>query len=178
MIRKIIIIFSVIGILILLGLNSPYKYSNDNTVKYIKDHKGAKSRSMCAWYCTKALKNGGCWQCPIVPGYAYNKILLQLGFNEIPTENYIPIKGDISVLPRNSKSCFGHIAIYDGHHWISDFEQTSIYPGESYKQVGKYQIFRIEDGWHWIHLNFTISELFDYINCLFIGYKQIKWLYQ
>ena len=67
--------------------------------------------------------------------------------------NYTPLEGDISVLPQNSHSAFGHIAIYNGEKWVSDFEQRGeILPSKAYRANGKYQIFRATDGWHWKHV--------------------------
>ena len=48
----------------------------------------------------------------------------------------MPRKGDISVLPQNHHSSFGHIAIYDGKQWVSDFKQKSPYPNSTYKENG------------------------------------------
>ena len=160
-------------LLYVIGFNGIYKYDNEKVVTYIRENKANKSRCMCAWYSMKAIRNGGCYNCYIYPGYAYNKILPQLGFKEISVKNYIPKKGDVSVLPQNSHSTFGHIAIYDGRKWISDFEQSSIYPGKAYRTVGKYQIFRLEDGWHWSHLRLNIFEIPGYIKSL-SGYKRIR----
>ena len=172
--RKKILIW-VVPIIIIGCLTGPYKYNNENTIQYIKDHKHTASRCMCAWYSMKAIRNGGCYYCYIYPGYAYNKVLLQLGFIEISTENYIPKAGDISVLPKNSKSCFGHIAVYDGEHWVSDFEQRDIFPGRSYRLSGKYQIFRIEDGWHWAFIHPNLNDIYGYIEALISGFDRIKW---
>ena len=44
------------------------------------------SRSMCAWYVIKAMWRGGC-PIGLIPAYAYEKTLPQMGFNEIPTED-------------------------------------------------------------------------------------------
>ncbi len=132
---------------------------------------------MCAWYCMKAIRNGGCNYCYIFPGYAYNKILPNLGFKEVSTKEYIPKLGDISVLPKNSTSSFGHIAIYDGSNWISDFKQKSIFPGKSYRLSGEYQIFRIDDGWHWAFLHPTFYDIYGYIETLISGFNKIKLMY-
>lgn len=173
--KKIIIFIIVLITICFFGFNGPYKYDNSKTVAYITKHKSLKSRSMCAWYSMKAIRNGGCYYCYIYPGYAYNKILPKLGFEEISTENYIPKAGDISVLPKNSNSCFGHIAIYNGSNWISDFKQDDIFPGKSYKISGKYQIFRIEDGWHWASVFPNFYDIKEYIETLVIGFNRIKW---
>lgn len=172
--KKIILIIITLLLICFIGCNGPYKYNNEKVITYIKNHKSEKSKCMCAWYSMKAIRNGGCHYCYIYPGYAYNKVLPQLGFTEVSLENYIPQKGDISVLPRNSQSCFGHIAIYDGSHWISDFEQKSIFPGKEYKKLGTYQIFRIKDGWHFAHLSFEINDILEYIQSLKTGYSRIK----
>lgn len=172
--KKYKILITLLILFYLIEFHGPYKYSNEDTINYIKEHKEPRSRCMCAWYSMQAIRFGGCYNCYIFPAYAYNKILPQLGFIEISTENYIPKAGDISVLPRNSKSCFGHIAIYDGNNWISDFEQVSIFPGKSYREIGKYQIFRIEDGWHWSHL-YNLGNVLEYFDSLSKGIKRIKW---
>ena len=72
----------------------------------------------------------GMWRggCPIglLPAYAYSKTLPQMGFQEIiSTKDYRPRKGDVSVIPQNEKHVFGHITIYNGKQWVSDFTQNT-----------------------------------------------------
>lgn len=168
-------ILIVIVLVYVIGFNGVYKYDNDKTVEYVKAHKENKSRCQCAWYCMKAIRKGGCYNCYIYPAYAYNKILPQLGFTEISTVNYVPKRGDVSVLPRNRSSSFGHIAIYDGNKWISDYEQNNgIFPGRAYRENGKFQIFRQTDGWHKANLCLNITDIPDYFDSLFKGYHKIK----
>ena len=70
----------------------------------------------------------GMWRggCPIglLPAYGYSKTLPQMGFQEVSTNNYTPQRGDISVVPSNCKHPFGHIAVYNGKQWVSDFKQN------------------------------------------------------
>ena len=109
--------------LYLVGCNGVYKYDNEKAVEYITEHKEQKSKCMCAWYSMKAIRNGGCYNCYIYPAYSYNKMLVQLGFEEVFNGgNYTPLKGDISVLPRNSHSVFGHIAIYNVFPFIQNLQ--------------------------------------------------------
>lgn len=161
-------------LIIALGFIGPYKYNNHQAVAYATKHKHTTSRCMCAWYVMKALRSAGCHHCYIYPAYAYNKTLPKMGFRKIPVENYVPQKGDISVLPKNPGSPFGHIAIYNGKHWVSDYEQKSIFPNSQYKQTGKYEIFRIEDGWHWTFLYHSPHDIYEYIKSFVVGYKKIK----
>lgn len=131
------------------------------------------SRSMCAWYVIKAMWRGGC-PIGLIPAYAYEKTLPQMGFNEIPTEDYRPMIGDISVLFQNEKSHFGHIAAWNDKQWVSDFKQKSIYPGRKYRSVGCYRIYRATNGWHWKHVWTSPADWYSWIESLVKGYKKIK----
>ncbi|MCR4851995.1 MAG: CHAP domain-containing protein [Prevotella sp.] len=165
----------IIILVVIIGSNLPYRYNNNLVVNYITEHSNERSKCMCAWYCMKAIHRGGCFQCPILPAYAYNKVLPQLGYQEINIKNYVPIKGDIVVLPQNNKSVFGHIAIWNGNQWISDYKQKDIFPNNCYRDKGEYQIFRNSDGWHWAHINISPKDYYNYISNLIQGKHKIKW---
>jgi len=160
-------------IVILIWNHLPYYYNNEKTAAYVTTHYSPKSRSMCAWYVIKAMWRGGC-PIGLVPAYAYDKTLPQMGFDEMPSEGHVPMKGDISVLPQNEKSHFGHIAVYDGKQWVSDFPQRSIYPGSAYRENGRYRIFRATDGWHWKHVWTSPIDWYHWIESLVKGFKKIK----
>ncbi len=169
--------------LILLALtlvrnHLPYYYSNDKTVDFIVSHAEPKSKCSCAGYVMRGMWHGGCpVSLVVLPAYGYARVLPQMGFKEVPTQNYVPRKGDISVLPRNKNHVFGHIAVYDGKQWVSDFKQSQMLCSKTYRAVGKYQIFRIDDGWHWSHLRLSnFLEVPDYVETAFKGYKKIKLL--
>lgn len=135
----------------LLWNHLPYYYDPEGAADYAANHHATKSHSMCAGYVMRAMILGG--KCPmgLLPAYAYAETLPQMGFKEV--KNGTPKIGDISVLPQNNKSAFGHIAIYTDKGWVSDFVQyDDIYPGGAYRANGKYKIFRAEKGWHWKHV--------------------------
>jgi hypothetical protein len=82
----------------------------------------------CASNVQQALKAGG------VSGAGhpaearqYGPYLLSKGFISVPQEGYQPQKGDIVVIQPDPNSAsqvrYGHIAMYDGSQWISDFKQ-------------------------------------------------------
>lgn len=162
----------IVGVLIVWN-HLPYYYHNDRTVDYVSHHANKGSRSMCTWYVMRAMWRGGC-PVGIAPAYAYHKILPQIGFEEVSMKGYVPQKGDISVLPRNSQSPFGHIAVYNGKLWVSDYPQSSIFPGTAYRQSGKYQIYRIEDSWHWKHVWTSPMDWYEWVKALIIGCHKIK----
>jgi hypothetical protein len=158
---------------VLIWNHMPYYYNNDMAVSYVTSHSAQHSRSMCAWYVIKAMWNGGC-PIGLVPAYAYDKTLPQMGFEEIPSKGYVPKKGDISVLPQNEESSFGHIAIYDGERWVSDFKQKSLYPNSTYKKNGNEKLFRADDGWHWKHVWTSPMDWYDWMKSLVRGFNKIK----
>ena len=166
------VIIIVTAILILNHI--PFYYNNNMAVSYVTSHTALHSRSMCAWYVIKAMWLGGC-PIGLVPAYAYEKTLPQMGFEEIPSKGYVPQKGDISVLPQNEKSSFGHIAIYDGKQWVSDFNQgKDVYPGYYYRKKGQVKYFRADDGWHWKHVWTSPMDWYDWMKSLVMGFNKIK----
>lgn len=102
------------------------------------------STSKCATNVRIALEAGGMK----VQGdhrYAsdYMKCLPQMGFYEIYGKgNYVPKAGDIVVHAPTDGHEYGHIAMYDGHAWISDFVQKDIYGGSAYRKSDNYKVFR------------------------------------
>lgn len=88
-----------------------------------------KSKGLCARYVADALqgagykftRNGSAYQ------YATNGTLKKIGFNQIPNEAPGQI-GDIKVFSPIPGHPHGHIQIYNGKKWISDFLQAKDYP--------------------------------------------------
>lgn len=73
----------------------------------------------------------------------YDKFLPTIGFSTVATEEYTPQKGDIVVIQNIDNHPHGHIAMYDGEHWISDFEQRDFWGGQSNRTIKpKHTFFR------------------------------------
>lgn len=159
-----------IGIIFLLGFNIPYKYNSEKAVNYATLSAEKHSRCMCAWYVMKALHRGGCFPCGIYPAYGYVDILPKLNAKEVTSDFK---RGDICVLSQNSKSQFGHIAIYNGKKWVSDFTHD-FYPSNTYKKESSYKIYRIKDGWNTANIWVSPKDLFEYVNVLINNYSRIK----
>ena len=67
-------------------------------------------------------------------------------FEEIPKKGYIPKKGDVVVFDRPAgrdwkkiSQWWGHIAMYNGKQWISDFKQNDKNP---YRKNVPYRVYR------------------------------------
>lgn len=112
----------------------------DAAVAYLNAAAKEKSTGYCARYVREAIEAGG-MSTNGRPNYAcnYGLFLLRKGFNQInitDPNDYTPIKGDIVVFdtyPGQSPDPAGHIQIYNGEKWVSDFVQRRFWPGTAYE---------------------------------------------
>lgn len=108
----------------------------------------ARSIGRCAMYVRKALQAANYKFTPQVSAYQYasNGTLASAGFVKLDNANYVPQVGDVAVFNRTAKNPHGHIQIYDGKDWISDFRQStseSRQPNFSpYAQHNGYSVWR------------------------------------
>ncbi|MFI1772529.1 hypothetical protein [Thalassobellus citreus] len=73
------------------------------------------------------------------------KVILNTSIQNLDNpENYVPMAGDIVVIQSYAGgSVHGHIQIYNGTQWVSDFKQSDFWPGSGYsKNEPSYNIFR------------------------------------
>lgn len=99
-----------------------------------------RSIGRCALYVRKALQAAGYKFTPNPSAYQYaHGTLSGAGFTKISTNNYTPQVGDVAVFNRSSKHPHGHIQIYDGKQWVSDFRQPNFSP---YRQHNGYSVWR------------------------------------
>ncbi|MEP8890529.1 hypothetical protein, partial [Enterobacter roggenkampii] len=74
----------------------------------------------------------------------YGVELLRAGFSELPPGSTL-IAGDVAVIqPYPGGNGIGHMTMYDGTQWISDFVQKSMYPGPGYRKMQpSFKIYRM-----------------------------------
>ena len=89
----------------------------------------SRSSGYCARYVRKALQSAGYEFTPNPSAYQYASrgTLSQAGFTKISNDMQ-PQVGDVVVYNRTSSRPHGHIQIFDGNDWVSDFRQNSISP--------------------------------------------------
>jgi len=114
---------------------------------------GITSRGQCAIHVRKALEAGGA-DTEGHPATAkdYGTLLQKNGFSKIASEGYVPRTGDTVVIQPypGQQGNAGHIQVFDGAHYLSDFRQTyplnapgGIYPGPEYRKFKpSYSIYR------------------------------------
>ena len=123
--------------------------------KTIEEYKNLKKNEQgyCARAVYNALKAGG-YDVKKMNANDYKSYLNNHNqFNKINETNYKPRKGDISVMdPYPGGSQQGHIAMYNGKDWVSQFKQKDIYANRDYRKYNPENvIFRpktkdIQDG--------------------------------
>ena len=73
--------------------------------------------------------------------YKYETFLSKKGFSNLghTMQSYTPKAGDIMVFGRTSNHLSGHVQMFNGTNWVSDFIQQTPYPWSDYR---RYTIFR------------------------------------
>jgi len=66
--------------------------------------------------------------------------LVGLGFRVVAGA---PMMGDVMVIQATSSSVSGHMELYDGKNWVSDFVQREMWPGPGYRaETPKHEMYR------------------------------------
>ena len=117
-------------------------WSPEKAAEYVTKNAENTSVGLCAKYVRKAIIAGGI---PLYQGgdaWSYKYLLPILGFKEIEDVSDKKV-GDIVVSQPIGKRYVGHIAMWNGRQWISDFKQRGIIVHSDYKKEGcEYKIFR------------------------------------
>jgi len=112
-------------------------YSIDNAVSYLNEHANERSVHLFGKYVGLALQAGGI-KGAMADGKNYGPILVKNGFHVVNTKGYSPMKGDVTVVDGNASHKWGHVQMYNGDQWVSDFFQgwCSTKPGYEYGGKG------------------------------------------
>ena len=118
------------------------EWNPEKAAEYVTKNAENKSVGLCAKYVRKAIMAGGI---PLYQGgdaWSYKYLLPLLGFKEIEDVNDKKV-GDIVVFQPIVKRYFGHIAMWNGKQWVSDFKQRGIIVHSDYRKDScEYTIFR------------------------------------
>lgn len=122
-----------------------YSFDADKATAHLTEHGRDKSIHCCAWYTMRALQAGGC-PAIILPAQWYKYYMPLVQFEEIPKKGYIPQKGDVVVFDcpagktwKKISQWWGHVAMFNGKQWISDFKQKNMNP---YRKDVPYRVYR------------------------------------
>jgi hypothetical protein len=107
------------------------------------------STGACALYVRQDLIAAGYTQFAVVGNYppyaseyATDGYLSNAGFATVPQSGYVPQAGDVVVFQPVTNHPYGHIEVYNGSGWDSDYNQgNNMYPTSAY-QGGQYTVYR------------------------------------
>lgn len=116
-------------------------WNKDGAISYAKSHAQPKSTGYCARYVTEAIRTGGKLNIPNTRlAKDMGRTLVNAGFRLVYDQ---PHAGDVAVIQNIVGHDSGHVCIYDGQQWISDFVQRTMYPGQAYRTIQPhYELFR------------------------------------
>lgn len=90
----------------------------------------------CATFVRIALESGGFKIKKTHHAKDYGHSLIKAGFEEVvleENEQYIATRGDVAIIqPYPGGNPSGHMQMYDGQNWISDWVQRRFWPGQGY----------------------------------------------
>ena len=134
----------------------------DAAIKYLEANAEDGPTSNCATYVREALNAGGIdvGIPPIRPGEDaaqardYGSMLTtpDVGFEPVlsstqpatPPNSSQLQAGDVAIIQSTSTSPAGHMAMYNGRQWISDYKQPAFWPGPVYRaEQPSYTIYRL-----------------------------------
>lgn len=107
----------------------------ENAVTHLRNHAQAKSLGRCAQYTREAVEAGGVVMSRRTLAKNYGTSLMEVGFMAYePTEIIEQLEGDVVIIQNCKDHPAGHMAMWDGGIWISDFRQRGLYPGADYRR--------------------------------------------
>jgi hypothetical protein len=103
------------------------------------------SLGLCARHVREAVAAGGLQLVHHASAKDYGSSLLQSGFRALPgrpSQGFL--RGDVAVIEAIPGHPHGHMCMFDGDKWVSDFVQEhGLYPGPSYRALKPaYTVYR------------------------------------
>jgi hypothetical protein len=109
-------------------------WDKELSVEYLDSHARAHSVSRCAEFVRSAIEAGGLRLLRQRSAKDYGKSLEICSFAIV--ESTFHAVGDVAVIQPATRAGHGHVAMFNGTHWVSDFKQLhGLYPGPEYRRV-------------------------------------------
>jgi hypothetical protein len=125
------------------------RFDPEAAVRYLNAHAGATSGQYCARYTRNAVNAG--FGVAVMLGVTHAKDhgfpLQRAGFKEVPGIVGLSLNpGDVVVIQGCPGHPSGHMAMWTGTKWVSDFRHNHIYPSAAYrKHQPSYRVYRHPD---------------------------------
>jgi hypothetical protein len=115
-------------------------------VSWMDAHALAYSSHRCALFCRLGMEAAGMSIAdrPLSGDAAdYGPFLLRHGAHVVPLNSYTPQVGDTVIFDKTVEHPNGHMEMYDGHHWVSDFMQHCFCPYRDAASTPSFTIYRL-----------------------------------
>lgn len=115
-------------------------WDKDKAVEYLTTHASDHSLGRCAEYTRHAIEAGGVTLQRHNSAKDYGPSLIKVGFVALfessPDSFYFHQAGDVAIVQPIKGHPHGHMCMYNGANWVSDFVQyRGVYPGPSYRKA-------------------------------------------
>ena len=107
---------------------------------------GRSSQGRCARFVNDAIVAGGARNYGRGNAYQTGASMTAAGFHDVTggarsPRDIVPEPGDVVVFDRRSGHPYGHVAMWNGTEWVSDFHQKSIIVNSAYESGG-FRVYR------------------------------------
>ena len=126
--------------------NSAAALNKSQLAHWMDAHALSRSSHQCALYCRQGMEAAGLsTEDRPRSGDAgdYGPFLLRHGAYVVSPTSYTPQVGDTVVFDKTAQHPNGHIEMYDGHQWVSDFMQHSFSPYRDAAGTPPFTIYRL-----------------------------------
>lgn len=118
-------------------------WDKEKAIKHLNSKAETKSRGLCAAYTRRAIEAGGLVLSRHTSAKDYGISLQSVGFLSLGCDTGIYLIGDVVIVDGFKDHPHGHMAMFNGNIWVSDFKQRTLYPGPAHrKHKPNYTIFR------------------------------------
>lgn len=115
----------------------------EKAVAHLNAHAKRQPTYQCARYVRQAIEAGGVTLTRHTSAADYGRSLVEVGFEPMTSGTTGNRAGDVvifaAILPKHE---YGHMAMFNGTCWVSDFVQKSFYVADAYRRHNKYTIYR------------------------------------
>jgi hypothetical protein len=118
----------------------------EKLASWMDAHALACSSHHCALFCRLGMEAAGMSTAdrPLSGDAAdYGPFLLRHGAHVVPLNSYTPQVGDTVIFDKTAQHPNGHMEMYDGCHWVSDFMQHSFSPYRDAASTPSFTIYRL-----------------------------------
>ena len=121
-------------------------WDKTKAVAFLDSQALKESHGVCAQYVRQAIEAGGVTLRRQGSAKDYGSSLLAVGFVKLPKVHYLHQAGDVVIIQPIAGHPDGHMAMFDGTLWVSDFKQLyGFYPGPSYREAKPaYALYRYQ----------------------------------